>query len=341
VSLAFGMAGQASALLVHGRYFESSRLATELTGLIESLGDPTLTVGLLYVALGAKYQVGEATEVIRLAQRMIDAADGDASKGDLIIGSPLITAIMLRGLARGCLGDRGWKDDVDRATAMVRDFDPTMRALMMLYKYSGMGTATVPDATALLETAELLEVTERSGDYLALACAQFVRGLTLVEAGGPQRTEGFELLTQAREAAARERFTMAVIGFVDLEVAKERARTGDVDGAVEIARGVVESEFDSGESISRAPAVSVLVESLLQRGTDDDLREAQAAIDRLAAVPTDPGFVVYELSLLRLRALLARVHGDEAGYRDFADRYRSVATSLRFQGHMALAEAMT
>ena len=133
---------------------------------------------------------------------------------------------------------------------------------------------------------------------------------------------------------------MGVIGFIDLEVAKERARTGDVDGAVEIARGVVEHEHDSGETITRAPAVSVLVESLLQRGTDDDLREAQAAMDRLAAVPTDPDFVVYELSLLRLRAVLARVHGDEAGYRDFADRYRSMATSLRFQGHMALAEAM-
>jgi adenylate cyclase len=278
---------------------------------------------------------------MRLAELIIDAADGDARKGDLVIGSPLITAVMLRGLARGCLGDRGWRDDVDRATTMVRDFDPTMRALMMLYKYSGMGTAMVPDATALLETAELLEVTERSGDNLALACAQFVRGLTLVEAGGPQRAEGLELLTQAREAAARERFTMAVIGLVDLEVAKERARTGDVDGAVEIARGVVEREFDSGETINRAPAVSVLVESLLQRGTDDDLREAQAAMDRLAAVPTDPGFVVYELSLLRLRALLARAHGDEGGYRDFADRYRSMATSLRFQGHMALAEAMT
>jgi adenylate cyclase len=286
-------------------------------------------------------QVGEVTEVMRLAELIIDAADGDAREGDLIIGSPLITAIMLRGLARGCLGDRGWKDDVDRAATMVRDFDPTMRALMMLYKYSGMGTSTVPDATALQETAELLEVTERSGDNLAVACAQFVRGITLVQADGPQRAEGFELLTRAREAAARERFTMAVIGFVDLEVARERARTGDVDGAVEIARGVVEDEFDSGESITRAPAVSVLVELLLQRGTDDDQREAQAATDRLAAVPTDRGFVLYELSLLRLRALLARVHGDEPGYRDFSDRYRRMATSLRFQGHMALAEAMT
>jgi adenylate cyclase len=341
VSLAIGMAGEASALLVHRRYFEASRLATELTSLIESLGDPMLTASLLYVALGAKLQIGEVTEVMRLAELIIDAADGDARKGDLVIGSPLITAIMLRGLARGCLGDRGWKDDVDRATTMVRDFDPTMRALMMLYKYSGMGTSTVPDATALQETAELLEVTERSGDDLAVACAQFVRGITLVHADGPQRVEGFELLTRAREAAARERFTMAAIGLVDLEVARERARTGDVDGAVEIARGVVEHEFDSGESIARAPAVSALVELLLQRGTDDDLREAQAAMDRLAAAPTDPGFVVYELALLRLRALLAGAHGDEAGYSDFTDRYRSMATSLGFKGHVVLAEAMT
>ena len=54
---------------------------------------------------------------------------------------------------------------------MVRDFDPTMRGLMALYKYSGLGSITLPDATALQETAELLEVTERSGDDLALACA--------------------------------------------------------------------------------------------------------------------------------------------------------------------------
>ena len=341
VSLAIGMAGQASALLVHGYYRESSRLATELVGLIESLGDPTLTVGLLYVSLGAKYQVGEVKEVIRLAQLMIDAADGDARKGDLIIGSPMTTAIMLRGLARACLGDPGWKDDVDRATTMVRDFDPTMRGLMALYKYSGLGSITLPDATALQETAELLEVTERSGDDLALACARFVRGLILVRQGGPQRAEGFELLAQARESAVRERFTMGVIEFIDLEVAKEKARTGDIDGAIEIARAVTEAEFDSGESIIRAPAVRVLVESLLQRGADDDLREAQAAMDKLAAIPTDPDFVVYELSLLRLNALLARAHGDEAGYRNYADRYRRMATLLRLEGEMALAEAMT
>ncbi|HEY1841498.1 MAG TPA: hypothetical protein VGG53_15000, partial [Mycobacterium sp.] len=72
-----------------------------------------------------------------------------------------------------------------------------------------------------------------------------------------------------------------------------------------------------------------------------DLQEAQAAIDRLAAVPTEPGFMVYQVALLGLRALLARARGEAAGYRDFADRYRQLATSLGYEGHTATAAAMT
>jgi len=40
------------------------------------------------------------------------------------------------------------------------------------------------------------------------------------------------------------------------------------------------------------------------------------------------------------RALLARATGDEAGYRDFVDRYRIRATECGFAGHIAVAEAM-
>ena len=63
-------------------------------------------------------------------------------------------------------------------------------------------------------------------------------------------------------------------------------------------------------------------------------------LDRLAAVPADPGFVLHDITLLRLRALLARARGDEASYRDDRDRYRDMARTLRFEGHMAWAEAM-
>ena len=83
-----------------------------------------------------------------------------------------------------------------------------------------------------------------------------------------------------------------------------------------------------------------MVGILLCRGSDADLAQAEAEIDRLAAVPTDPGFVLHELPLLRLRALLAQANGDEAAYRDHRDRYRAMATDLGFEGHMAIGAAM-
>ena len=87
-------------------------------------------------------------------------------------------------------------------------------------------------------------------------------------------------------------------------------------------------------------ATGVLVETLLDRGAESDVAEAEAAIERFAAAPADEGLVIREIWLLRMRALLARAHGDEAAYRDFRDRYRAMATSLGFEGHIAWAEAM-
>ena len=57
-------------------------------------------------------------------------------------------------------------------------------------------------------------------------------------------------------------------------------------------------------------------------------------------MPTDPGFVLNEITLLRLRALLARAREDDAAYLDYRDRYRAMATSLGFEGHIKWAEAM-
>ncbi len=84
----------------------------------------------------------------------------------------------------------------------------------------------------------------------------------------------------------------------------------------------------------------VLVQTLLDRGADADVAEAQAAISRLADAPADEGLVIREIWLLRLRALLARAYGDDAAYTDFRDRYRDMAKTLGFEGHIALAEAI-
>jgi hypothetical protein len=82
------------------------------------------------------------------------------------------------------------------------------------------------------------------------------------------------------------------------------------------------------------------VETLLDRGADADLAEAEAAIERLAAAPAEEGLVIPDIWLLRLRALLARARGDAAAYTEFRDRYRDMARTLGFEGHIAWAEAM-
>jgi hypothetical protein len=342
ISLAMGMAGWVSSLLVHSRYRESSRLATECANLIDEIGDPGLVMGLLYQALGAKVNAGEMIEVLRMAQRIIDLSDDDPAKGNLIIGSPLIIATMLRGIGRACLGDGRWRDDVEKAATMVRTFDPATRALVLLYKYGfGIwGGLLLVDEAVLQETAEMLELAERCGDDFTLACAQFVRGMSLVRHDGRERGGGFDLLAKAREASLTDRVSVLIARVAEGEVAHEMARSGDLTGAIGLSRAVVDDEFDTGEVLFRASAVMVLVESVLQRATDADLQEAQAAVKRLAATPTESGFALYEIHLLRLRALVAQAHGDSAAYAQFRDRYRDMARSLGFEGHIAWAEAM-
>jgi adenylate cyclase len=342
VSLATGMAGQVMAQLANACRREASRLATEHIALLESIGDPTLTVGLSFAALFTKQETGEMAEVLRLAQRAIDLADGDPTKGHLIIGSPLAVAITMRGAARWCLGIPGWNDDFAQAVAMARVADPASLAVVIAYTYylAVPGGALLPDAAVLRETADALAIAERSGDEIALHLARGARGITLAHRDGSEREAGSVLLAEVREACLRGRFSLTVVPMVDIQIAQQKARSGDLDGAIGLARAVVEDLFDSGGAIWSVLATTVLVEALLRRGSDGDLAEAQAEIDRLAAVPTDPGFVLHEIFLLRLRALLARARGNGAGYRDYADRYRKLARELGFEGHMALAEAM-
>ena len=88
------------------------------------------------------------------------------------------------------------------------------------------------------------------------------------------------------------------------------------------------------------PATGVLVETLLNRGAEGDVAEAEAAIERLAAAPAEDGLVIRDVWLLRLRALLARARGDDVAYRGLACQHRTMAESLGLEGHIAWAEAM-
>ena len=70
------------------------------------------------------------------------------------------------------------------------------------------------------------------------------------------------------------------------------------------------------------------------------MAEAEAAIERVAAAPAEEGLVIRDIWLLRLRALLARAHGDATAYAQLRDRYRDMARTFGFEGHIEWSEAM-
>ena len=223
---------------------------------------------------------------------------------------------------------------------MARSADPVSYATVVTYVYfAGIPYGVLrPDDRAVREIEEALRIAERSGDDLALAFARATLGLALVHRHTvAERDRGHKLLAEISDVL----YNLCDLPLVEVYLARERARRGDRDDAIPLMRAAVDHLFREGQLLAWGiPATGVLVETLLDRGADADVAEAEAAIERLAAAPTDEGLVMRDIWLLRLRALLARAHGDEAGYRDYRDRYRAMATSLGFEGHMKWAEAM-
>ena len=160
----------------------ASQLASEAMALIESVGDPTLTVGLSFAAIYAKDQSAEYSDVLRWSQAVIDLADGDPARGNLLFGSPLALAFATRAHARYWLGRPGWRDDLWHGLAMARSADPMSYATVVTYVYGAAIPNGVlrPDDSAMREIEDALRIAERSGDDLALAYARMALGHALV-----------------------------------------------------------------------------------------------------------------------------------------------------------------
>lgn len=341
-SAVMGMTGHATLMQFHGKYREASQLASHQVQLLDSIADPRLTVGLSITPVIIKWATGEAAEALRLSQRVIDASGGDPVMGNLILGSPLAFALALRASSRCCLGLPGWRVDFDEAVALARRVDKFTFCAVVMFKYIAIESgALVSDDDALQDTAEALEIAAQIGDDFGLTNAEFTRGIVLVRHSNADRDLGFTLLHRARQAALDHRNLIVAAWCVDIELAMEKNRAGDYDGAIDLCKVVLDREVAAGEMTNRGWCTSVLVEALLNRGRDEDVDQAHAAVARLAATPVDTGFVYHQLHLLRLDAMLSRARGDDVAYRDYRDRYRAMSTSLGFEGHKQWAEAMT
>ena len=152
------------------------------------------------------------------------------------------------------------------------------------------------------------------------------------------RHRGLEMMVQAREWQ-RERMP-SLVPVTELWAARERARRGDRDAAIPVMRNAVD-ELRPGRTAG--------VWRLGHRRSGGDAAGAwrrgrpgrSPRGDRPVGEPAgNDGSAIVEITLLRLRALLARARGDDVAHRDLVSRYRAMAESLGFEGHIAWAEAM-
>jgi adenylate cyclase len=340
-SLAIAMTGLVSEHWQYGRMRDASRLGNEQMALVESIGDPALTVATTFAAICVGMQNGAVGDALRWAQTTIDWAAGDSATGALVMGSPLATALAFRGTARWWLGRPGWREDLDEALAIGRNAEPSTVGFITAWVYGNSvydGILGVDD-TALHDLEDALQLAEASGDDNVLGSVTSSFGSVLtIRGSASDRDRRLEMIARVREMALHHRFPQSELPSLAIFSAFDRAKDGDRDAALTQMRKSIDDLFNNWQFMYVVGATALLVQTLLDRTCDGDLAEAEAAVERLATVPGD-GWVARDIMVLRLRTMLAKARGD-AGYRDLRDRYRALATSLGFEGHMQWAEAI-
>jgi hypothetical protein len=199
------------------------------------------------------------------------------------------------------------------------------------------------DEAACREIDDAHELAQAAGDDLGVSFTKYTKGLILLHGNPADRARGVELLTEVRELTVGGRFYLSELPVIEVYLARERARHGDVDDvddAVNRMRTALGVLFERGQYAWGIATSAVLVGTLLARGGDGDLAEAEKVTDRLETAPLEMAAEAIDVWMLRMRAMLADARGEDRRYRDHRDRYRTLATSLGFEGHVQWAAAM-
>ncbi|GAB3022413.1 ATP-binding protein [Mycobacterium bourgelatii] len=341
ISLAFGMTGLATELMFAGRTSEGSRLVSEQMELLTSIDDPTL-IGLAFVGFNNWFDAGELAEILRWSEVVIDLADGDPTTGSgLGFGSPLAAAHAWRAVAKWWLGRPGWRDDQHDAGAMARQSDPTTLAMIAGWTW-GLGIAfgvLRADDSTLRAIEDAVHAAEGSSNA-ALSIVKYTLAVALLNRdAAADRHRGLDLMMQVRDMWLREPIPF-LVPVAELCSAPERARHGDRDIVISVVRRAVDDLLKAERPFFAVLGLGVLVEALLNRGAEGDVSEARKGIDQLAGLRAEEDWAMRDITVLRLRALLAQALDDEDAYRDLVIRYREMAESLGYEGHITWAAAM-
>jgi adenylate cyclase len=341
-SLAIGMTGLVAELMQGGRVGEALTLAHEQMALVESVGDPLLTVTATFPTIAILAHGGSTAAVLRWAQTVIDWAAGDAGKDTFAIGSPLAVALAMRGGVRWWLGQPGWREDLNDALALARKAPPSTLGFVIPWTY-GLGIfngVLLPDDAAIEDLERALLIAEVSGDDNFVGSVKYTSSTVLMYRDGDAGSQrALALLYEVREMIKDNRFPASELPLAELYIARNGIWTGDYRSGVTEMQRCLDAIFDNRQSMYGTGATALLVDVLVSRGSDADLLLADAAVDNLEAAGAEGPSFACDIMVLRLRTVIAEARGD-AAYAGLRDRYRTVAGFSGFAGHIAWSEAL-
>ena len=225
----------------------------------------------------------------------------------------------------------GWPDNSD----------PTTLALVVAWTY-GLAIAygvLRADDSAVRASEEAVQTAQRAGNDHAVGLAEYALGAALLyRDAAADRHRGLEIMVQVREFAARAWSLHGPGNRVVGRPGKGQARrprcchSGGAQSRRRAAPGRTARVWRLGHRHSGGDAAGAW-----RRGRPGRSRGGDRPVGE---PPADDGSAMRDIWLLRLRALLARARGDDVAYRDLVTRYREMAESLGFEGHIAMAEAM-
>jgi adenylate cyclase len=130
--------------------------------------------------------------------------------------------------------------------ALARGSDAITCVTVTTYKYLPVlfGAITIND-DALCDTAEAVRIADQWGNDFTVGFARFTQGLVLINHAGTGSGLGFIVLEEVRESIKQGRLSMTTVPTIDMYLARAKARSGDLDGAIELSRSVVEDLYRS------------------------------------------------------------------------------------------------
>ncbi|OBF36288.1 adenylyl cyclase [Mycobacterium sp. ACS1612] len=334
-SLAIATAGRIWSYSVNDfRVPEAAALASEIDGIIDRIQCDAQTRSIILIAVAyARFATCDFDGALRVIET-IQALPHD----QLIVENSV--ADSLKGVIEICMGDHEHGTlSLRKGTDEARLLPPVNSAAALAYwvaLLAAVGTYATDELVD--EMREVWQRAESFGDIFGVIAAQWAYATALLRSENQSRDEAIDVLERVRASIAKHKVWRLALTTVVPDLALDAARRGRRDEAIAELRESVAVQMAGGSRVFAGCTCEALVDLLVDRGTADDLVEANRIVEQWRPRRTGPPAL--NLWWLKSRAILARAHGDSEHHAELATRYLELCRLVDARGRLAEARRM-